>query len=450
MKTRSLYAQITAYVTPMIAGNVLQLITGTATAAMLGRLLGADALAASGVIYPISLLVYAFFTGLTTGATILVARAQGAGDLEKTKRLTVEALSLSVLAGALCTLIGLALAVPILHALGTPQNIFGQTVQYLQIVMGSMLVFLPYMMYGALLRGVGDSKTPFYMLIASTTATVLLMPLLIRGLGFVPALGTAGAPAAALIAIGSVTIVVALVLHRYNIFFQVPTLQFRALIPSAATVRDAVTIGVPIGLQYIAVSISELLLLSIVAGQGADAVAVYAAMNQIVAYVMTPMGMMGVAASALAAKEFGAGRAADVPPIFRATTVLTLVLTGELTAVVYLFPNAILGMFLSGPHAMDLAHRAIFVMMWSLPVLGIGSIATSVARADGFAVGPMLANIFGVWLVLLPCAKLFVSHSGAIGVWQAYPAAYVAIAVMECGYLWYCWRQIGTRATIPA
>lgn len=443
--SNQLWRRIGAFVLPMLTGNVLQLLAGTATAGMLGRLIGTHALASNGVVYPMMLICYSFAAGLTGGATILVANARGGHDDNRAKRVTLEALGLSTALGALFAAIGVFFGKPILHALGTPEVIFTQTLWYVRIVAASMIVFLPYMMYGALLRGLGDSKTPFYMLVVVTIASIAMTPLLILGIG-APRLGVLGAPLAPLIAIAVVTLAGVVAVPRMHPEFRLPKGGLRAIIPSRQTTHDILAIGVPIAGQYIAVSISELVLLSIINTSGASAVAVYAALNQIVAYVMTPMTMIGIAASAFAAKELGAGRLSEIPAIGRTAVGMTLALTGTMTIAVYVFCKPLLGLFLSDPAALHLAQQATYATLWSIPVLAVGTIATSLARSEKHAFGPMVANAIGVLLVLIPCAKVLVARHGIIGVWQAYPIAYVCIAIMEVAYFSYAWHRMRTYA----
>ena len=436
-----LWRRIGAFAAPMITGNVLQLLSGTATAAMLGRLIGPHALASNGVIYPITLVCYSLGTGLTGGATILVANAHGAQDETRKKRLILESLGLSAALGLLFACIGLLFGTGILHALGTPQAIFTQTLWYLRVVALSMIVFLTYMMYGALLRGLGDSKTPFHMLAVVTIISICIMPAFILGWG-VPRFGVVGAQLAMLITIAAVMAGGMLLIPRLHPEFRLTAAGLRALIPSGRTAYDVLALGLPIAGQYIAVSVSELVVLSIVNTGGATAVAVYAAMNQVVAYVMTPMSMLGIATSAFAAKELGAGRSREIPNIGVTAGTMTLLLTGAMTVIVYAFNRPLLSLFLASPEALDLARQATFAMLWSVPVLGIGMIATSLARSEKRAVGPMIANAAGVLLILLPLAKFLVARHGIIGVWQAYPIAYLAIAMMEVLYFLYVWPRI--------
>lgn len=442
---KQLWRRIGAFVAPMIAGNVLQLLTGTASAAMLGRLAGAHALASAGVLFPITMLCYSFASGLTNGATIVLAREQGAQHDDETKRLIAQALALSAVAGIVFALIGVLFGAPILRALGTPAIIFAPTLAYLRIVSVSMIVIVPYMMYGALLDGLGDSKTPLAMLSVSTLLTVACMPALILGISPLPRLGVLGAPAGALIAFAFVTLGAAFIVPRIHAAFRLPAAGFRALVPNAGTARELLQLGTPIALQYIAVSASQLVVLSIIAGAGALPVAVYAAVNQIIDYVTTPISMVAIAASAFAAKALGAGELHEVPAIARTTIIMMLLLTGGMTLLAYVFARPLLGLFLSVPAAAELGRQALFVLLWSIPVLGIGAIATAIVRSEQHAFGPMLANAAGIWLILLPCARVLVAHNGIIGVWQAYPIAYVAIAVMEVGYFALTWRRLQTR-----
>lgn len=440
-----LWRRMGAFVAPMIAGNVLQLLSGTASAAMLGRLAGANALASAGVLFPLTMLCYSFATGLTNGATIVLASEEGGKNADETQRLIVEALMLAVAGGIVFALAGLFLGARILQALGTPAIIFTQTLSYLRIVAVSMAVILPYMMYAALLDGLGDSNTPFFMLLVSTLLTLAAMPALIIGVAPLPHLGVLGAPAGALAAFTLVTLGTAFIVPRIHQEFHLPASGLRTLLPSIGTARKILRLGMPIALQYVAVSASQLVLLSIITAAGALPVAVYAAVNQVIDYVTTPISMISTAASAFAAKAIGARNLQEVPAITRTAILMMLLLTASMTLLAYAFAQPLLGLFLSVPAAAALAREALFALLWSVPVLGIGAIATAIVRSEQHAAGPMIANAVGVWLILLPCAKLLTAHHGIIGVWQAYPIAYLAIASMEVGYFALIWRRLQGR-----
>lgn len=426
----------------MIAGNVLQLVSGTASGAMLGRLVGANALASAGVLFPITMLCYSLTSGLTNGATILLAKDSGAHDDDAAKCFIAQALGLSAALGVLFALAGVLFGAPILHALGTPAVIFAQTLSYLRIVAISMIAFVPYLMYGALLDGLGDSKTPFLMLAVSTLLTLALMPALILGAPPLPRMGVLGAPLGAFAAFGFVTLGAAFIVPRIHSAFRLPAAGPRAFIASRRTAWEILRLGTPIAAQYVAVSASQLAVLSMIARAGALPVAAYAAVNQVVDYVTTPISMIGVAASAFAAKALGARQPQSIPAIARTTIAMMLLLSGSMTLLIYVFARPLLGLFVTAPAALSLAHQATIIVLWSVPLLGIGALATAIVRSEQHAVGPMLANAAGVWLILVPCAHVLSAHHGVIGVWEAYPIAYVAIAAMEVAYFALTWRRL--------
>jgi Na+-driven multidrug efflux pump len=270
-------------------------------------------------------------------------------------------------------------------------------------------------MYGALLEGAGDSKTPFFMLLATTA---IFLPLLAF---FVPRYGAAGVPLASLCSALAVTLAVAALVH----------VRPRLAMPTREMMHAMLKLDLPIGMQSVGVMLAEMALLSILNGYGGHAAAAYGIVNQIVLFVMAPICVMATAVSVFAGQALGGGSTSNALRALRSCLTINLALTIPITILAYVFVDPLTRAFTGDPQTLALAREAVFAMLWSVPVLGIGGVVSGLMDATGDAFWPMATTLAGVWFVLVPCAHAFSAHDGPIGVWQAYPVAYAGIAFVQ-------------------
>ncbi len=160
---------------PVFLGNVFQLFYSLADTAIVGELLGKDALAAVGATSSMSNLIIGFLFGLTNGFAILVARRFGEKKEDELRKCIAATFVLgTVIAIALTIVIAIFLKA-ILHKLNTPAELFDETYRYIKIIFYGMTVSMLYNVCAAVLRAIGDTVTPLVILIASTTANVGLV-----------------------------------------------------------------------------------------------------------------------------------------------------------------------------------------------------------------------------------------------------------------------------------
>ncbi|MEG1154184.1 MAG: MATE family efflux transporter, partial [Ruthenibacterium sp.] len=175
---------------PIWLGTFFQFFYNTADAVIVGNFVGKEALAAvGGPTGTIINLLVGFFVGLSSGATVIISQFYGAHKGDETSRAVHTAAALSLAAGAVLTVIGIAVSPMILRAMGTPDDIIGYSVTYIRIYFMGTVFNLIYNIGAGILRAVGDSRRPLYFLIACSATNVLLDILLV----VVIPLGVAGA-----------------------------------------------------------------------------------------------------------------------------------------------------------------------------------------------------------------------------------------------------------------
>jgi len=295
----------------------------------------------------------------------------------------------------------------------------------------------------AVLRGAGDSKTPFKYLALSVVLDILLNPLLIFGLGPVPHLGIAGSAIATLIA-QSVSLA-ALVGHLYATRNPLRILreEFAQIRLDRAVVKLLVSKGVPMGLHLFVVSTSMLALTALVNRYGSQETAAFNASLQLWNYVQMPALAIGAAVSSMAGQNVGAGRWDRVNRVALTGVVFNFVLGGVLIAMVYILNTYALGLFLpSSGAAFAIAVHVNRLVVWSFAFFGVSFVLFGVMRATGTVIAPLLILVVSLWFIRVPFAYLLTERWRDDAIWWAFPVSSIISMLMATAYFRYGdWRR---------
>jgi len=239
---------------PILASNVLQSLNGSVNAVWFGHYLGEAALTATSNANTILFFLLALVFGVGMAATILVGQSIGARDTTQAKRVVGTSATFFVVASLLIAASGGLATAPLLAWMHTPSDAMQFATAYLRIIFAAIPFMFAYTFLMMVLRGAGDSKTPFYFLVLSVLLDIALNPLLIFGAGPIPRLGIAGSALATLIA--QVVSLVALLVHLYRArhFLWLHGPEWRYLKPDRVLLRALVVKGLPMGLQMIVLS----------------------------------------------------------------------------------------------------------------------------------------------------------------------------------------------------
>ena len=167
------------FAAPMLLGNVFQQLFSVVDAIVVGKFVGKEALAAVGASFPVIFIMVSMIIGLVMGTTIVISQYFGAKNFVKVKRAIDTMYIYCTIAGIIATVIGLIIAEPLLRLLGLPNDLMPQATQYLRIYLSGIIIFFGFNGTSAVLRGLGDSKTPLYFLIIATVANIILVLLFV-------------------------------------------------------------------------------------------------------------------------------------------------------------------------------------------------------------------------------------------------------------------------------
>jgi putative MATE family efflux protein len=293
---------------PTMLTNIIGGLQGIIDHAMVGNLVGFTANAAIGVSWQIFIVVIVFISSLFTGMSVLVARFAGAGEEDKVDRTVYQAFltAIFISVGVMAPL-GYVVSPRLLDLVNAAPAVKAEALPFLRIMFlfsGGMMVFF---MLGAALRSAGDARTPMILGIVMTVLNAALNVILIRGLGPIPAFGTAGAAMGTVIASGLLSVYALVKLWKGGWVVAFP--RGRDLAPDWQIIRALFRFGLPTGIQGIAMNVGGVLMLSFIGSlaQSAAAQAAFAvSYSQLFSLITwTSVGLMG-AAAAVAGQNLGA------------------------------------------------------------------------------------------------------------------------------------------------
>lgn len=428
---------------PTLGSSMLQSANGSIDAVWIGRLLGQDALAATTNGNLVMFMLSAFVFGFGMSTTILVGQSMGRGDVDAARRVVGTAVGLFVPLSVLLAAGGWLLAPHVLDLLGTPDAITPLARAYLRVTFLAMPAILIQTMLMMALRGGGDAITPLIFMALAVVLDIVLNPVLILGLGPAPALGIAGSALAT--ALANFISLGAMVLYLYarDRPLRLRGAELRYLKPDLEVLRVMLAKGLPMGVQMIVVSSSMLTMMTLVNREGVATAAGFGATQQLWTYVQMPAMALGAAVSAMAAQNIGAGRWDRVARITRAGIGFNMLLTGGLVALVMIFDNQLMGLFLpAGSEAVPIGQHIVRVSTWGFIAFGVTMVLFGTVRANGQVIWPVLILILSLYPIRIGFALLTRDWLGVDALWLSFPAAMLATLVMAGAlYLHGGWRR---------
>jgi putative MATE family efflux protein len=435
---------------PTLLSSVLQSLNGTVNSIWVGRLIGEDALAATANANIIMFLVAGAAFGFGMAGTVRIGQRFGARDIDGARRAFGSAVGFSAILMAAIALLGYLTAPALLTALETPGNAYGLALTYLRLIFVSM----PFMMVSVILtmglRGTGDARTPLIFMVLTVTIDIVLNPLLIIGIGPLPAMGIAGSAVSTIIAgIGSFLAMVVYV-YAKDLPLRLRGPELRYLWPQRAELAYIVTKGIPMGAQMIIMSAAGLIVVGLVNREGLLMTAAYGASMQLFTYIQMPAMAIGGAVSAMAAQFIGAGKWDGLDKITRSGVVINFLMTGVLTALLLAFDRPLLVLFL-GPDslAVPLARHIQFLSVWSFMLFGVTMVYTATMRAGGAVIVPLIVIAVSLYPVRLGFYYLTYEQLGPDAIWWSFTVGAVAGLAIGWGYYRFSnWRK-HARAEAP-
>lgn len=409
---------------PLLFGNLFQQLYNMVDSVVVGRFVGANALAAVGACSSIGFLFFSLSSGLALGIGIIVSQYFGAGE-EKNVRTTI-ANSIYVLSSAIIVVstIAIVFAPAILRILRTPDEIIKDSIIYLRITGGGMIFITLYNGISAILRALGDSKTPLYFLVISSIINIILDLLFVVRFGW----GVAGVAVATVIA-QALSAILCLIysVKRINYF----RLSKKELEPNYHFIGLAFKLGTPIAMQHSLIAISCVILQSVVNSFGALAVAAFTITNRIEMIVQQPYSSLGMAVSTFSGQNIGAHKLERVKKGFSRGAIIAFVFSACMLPVMYIFGYSICSIFVDDKNVIDMGMRALRITSWFYFPLGMIYVPRGLLNGAGDTAFSMINGITEVICrVSLSFILTQIAFIGVWGVWITNGATWAITAII--------------------
>jgi putative MATE family efflux protein len=439
------------FAVPILFANILQSLNGSVNSIWVGRYLGEAALTATSNANTVMFLLIGAAFGVALAATILIGQCIGANDIAETKRVIGTSATFFAGISLAMAIAGLILCRPLLIAMGTPADSLPLAVAYMRVIFLALPFLYLYAFVMAVLRGAGDSKTPFYFMLLSVGIDIVLNPVFIFGVGPIPRMGIAGSALATFVA--QAVSLYALIRHLYrrHHILCLHREELRLLRLDWSVVGTLVRKGIPMSAQMLVMSLSGVLMITLVNRFGVDTTAAFGAALQIWNYIQMPAFAVGMAVSAMTAQNVGAGKWYRVPSIARTGVLYNVLLTGSVAALIELLNRQVFGLFLpSGSGALDIAAHMNHIVTGSFIFFGISVTLFGVVRATGAVMAPLLILTLSLLVVRFPLAEVFLGRYQVDAIWWSFPVSSVLSAFLALLYYKYGGWRSAHMAGAPA
>lgn len=404
---------------PLFGSILFQQLYNIADSLVAGKFIGEDALAAVGNSYEITLIFIAFAFGINVGCSVVVGQLFGAKQYRDLK----TAVSTTIIAGGfLCAVLmlgGFAFCTELLYLINTPEKVMADSKQYLEIYM----LGLPFVFYYNIATGVfsalGDSKTPFVFLAASSTANIAMDILFVTALQ----MGVAGVAWATFICQGiSCVFAVAVVFRRLRTIGQgasAPAFSWQLL------GRIAV-VAVPSTLQQSFISAGNIIIQGIINSFGTAVMAGYSAAIKLNNLVISSFTTLGNGISNYTAQNLGAHRFDRIHAGQKAGLKIVWILCVPIVTLYFFFGNHMLSIFMDDPYSDAMAEGVRFLRIVApfYIVVSAKLVTDGVLRGSG-QMRQFIVATFSDLILRVVLAKLLSGAIGSVGIWLAWPVGWV-------------------------
>lgn len=427
---------------PMLLGNVFQQLYNVVDSFVVGNYIGEAALAAVGASFPVIYVLIALIVGISMGGTIIISQYFGAKDYVNVKKAVDTLFIFVIIASIIISVAGLILSSTIFRLLKLPEEVLPEATLYLNIYFSGLILMFGYNAVAAVLRGLGDSKTPLYFLIFSTIINLSLDVLFVVVFGW----GIASVAAATVISQGVALIISLIYLKRYNRFFHFNISSMRI---DMHIFKASMRIGIPSGLQQTFVGLGMLALLRIVNDFGTDALAAYTVAMRIDSFASLPAMTFAAALSTFVGQNIGANKTDRVVKGYFATWVMTSLISVTVMIIVMLFSEPLMSIFTNKQEVISIGQSYLTIVCSFYILFSTMFVTNGVLRGAGDTLIPMFLTLFSLWLIRIPLAYILSRPDvgiGIEGIWWAIPIAWFTGCLFS--YLYYLSGRWKKRAVV--
>ena len=388
-----IWKQLLIFFFPIVIGTFFQQIYNTADSIIVGRFVGKEALAAvGGSVNQIVNLMVEVFVGLTSGAAVIVAQFYGAGDRKNLDRTIHTSYAFALTVGILTGLLGIFVSEPVLRLMKTPEELMTDSTIYLHIYFLGIVFNVVYNMGASILRAMGDSRRPLYVLMISCGINILLDIFLV----VVLKMGVSGAAVATVSCQGISACFVTGMLMGSHTFTPLKLQKIRFFSRSLISV---LRIGIPAALEAAMYTIANLIIQVFVNELGTDTVAAWGTFGKIDAVFWMVINSFGIAITTFVGQNYGAGKTQRMRKSVRICLVMSYSAAFLVSGLLYAFARPLYSLFTTDKGVVQIGVDMLRFLMPSYFLYVVIGIFSGALRGAGRVVVPMILTCGGVCLL---------------------------------------------------
>ncbi|HKH60398.1 MAG TPA: MATE family efflux transporter [Flavitalea sp.] len=415
---------------PMILEMMMESVFAVVDLYFVGHLPDSNhAISTVGLTESVLTIIYSLAIGVSMAATAMVARRIGEKDPDAAAKAGMQALWVAMFITVLISIPGYIFAADILRLMGAEPQTVAMGTTYTRIMMAGSIVIMLLFLINGIFRGAGDAAMAMKSLWLANICNIILCPILIRGLGPIPAFGLTGAAMATTIGRG-----IGVLYQLYHLFHGTNQMKLsvRHVRFDWGIIKSLIGIASPGTLQFIIGSCSWIVLARLVAETGhSEASAGYQTAIRIVIFFLLPAWGMSNAAATLVGQNLGAKQPDRAESSVIATAKYNTVFMALVSVLFLSAASPIVSLFTSEPAVKQIAVQALRIISVGYIFYGIGMVMANAFNGAGDTWTPTIINLFGFWVFQIPLALLLAKTFalGPTGVFIAIPVAETSITI---------------------
>ena len=380
---------ILRFVLPIFLGTLFQSLYNTIDAIIVGRFAGKEAVAAIESVLNFHRLPISFFVGLSSGATIIISQYFGANKKEDVSKASHTAILFAMLGGLLLSILSCIFSPFFIKLIKVPEEIFYQAQSYTIICFVGIVASMTYNIGSGILRALGDSKTPFYILIVSNILNIALDLILVK----VFKLGVIGVGVATLISEIISAILIFIILTKINLDCKI---YIKKLHFHKKYIKEIFKLGLPIGIQSVLYPISNTIIQSSINTFGVNNIAAWGISGKLDFLIWTVSDAFSIAVSTFVAQNYGAEKHQRARDGIKVALFMLMIAIFIISSTLYFYNKPLSYFLIDDKEIVDLTSQVIHTIAPFYFMYAIGDVLSGAIKGIGNTLHPMIINIFGI------------------------------------------------------
>jgi putative MATE family efflux protein len=427
----SIWRQFFKLSIPIAIANFLQSAYSITDAFWLGRL-NSESLAAVSISSSIIFLVISLGVGLFVSGTVLISHHKGREDHEKINHISAQLIILMVIVSLFLTILGYFISPFLVKMIGAEHLIPYGVISFLQLFFASTLFIFSFALYQALMRAMGDVRTPVYIILSTVLLNFLIDPLFIFGFGFIPKLGTEGAALATIFCEAINTIIAGYIILKGKSGITLKRENFKF---DLKIMKKILKVGVPSSMEQFSRSLGFVFIAFMVARLGTVSIAAYGIGGQVLGLIMVVSMSFMMSTSVMVGRSIGSGNLERAELITKSVAKMSFLVITFLGILSFFFAEGISRLFVpSDPAVMIESIQYLKIISLFFGFLGLQQIFNGTFTGAGDTKISMVLAIISLWILRVPIAFILSNTSlGFAGICWSFPIANTMAAIL--GYI---------------